>query len=315
MTNLAVQNARVKLNNGKTMPALGLGTWKSVGAGEVETAIVEAVKAGYRLIDGAAIYMNEVEVGQGIRKSIDLKLVEREDLFVTSKLWNTHHLHVREACLQTLKDLQLEYLDLYLIHWPVAFAFGGLRLTADNFVSFDKEGGNVQFEKVSLQETWREMEKLVDEGLVKSIGVSNFTIPLVLDLLTYCRIKPVVNQFEVHPYFVRPSLRHLLAREQIVVTAYSPLGSGQVGPLQDAIVADIAKKHGKSPAQILIKWSIQHGHTVIPKSSNRKRISENANIFDFELTQDQMKSLDGLDKNFRVCTMASFLNGFEFTEA
>ena len=307
------------LRNGQKMPLLGLGTWRSA-PGEVGEAVRQAIKAGYRHIDGASIYMNEREVGQAINQCISEGIVKREDLFITSKLWNTHHGCVREACEKTLKDLGVGYLDLYLVHWPVAFpapADKSIELTGDNYCPFDAKTGQVLFDRsVSLQQMWQQMEQLVDADLVKNIGVSNYTISVLLDLLTYCRIKPAVNQFECHPYFVRPSLRQLCQQEGIVITAYSPLGSGKVGPLQDQLVAEtLAKKYKKSAAQILIRWSLQVGNVVIPKSSSPKRIQENFNVFDFELSAEDVKSISTLDRGFRCCRTAEFWRGFDFTEA
>jgi len=285
------------LNNGVQQPFLGLGTWEGLNpetsAKEVADAIEVAIDAGYRHFDCASVYGNEKVIGQALKKAIDAGKVKREELFITSKLWNTNHGHVREACLQTLKDLQLDYLDMYLMHWPVSFEFQGIPPKSN--VPKDANG-HIMFGKVTIQECWQQLEKLHDEGLAKSIGISNFRLIELLDLLKYARIKPATNQIEVHPYFVREHLVEECHRFGIKITAYSPLGSNHEGPLQDPLIAELSQKYNRSKAQILIRWSTQRGLSVIPKSANPQRVKENANIFDFEISPEDIKRINGLER-------------------
>nr|BAN37950.1 aldose reductase, putative [Entamoeba histolytica] len=285
------------LNNGYKIPKLGLGTWMSAN-GEVGKAVEIAIKNGYRHIDCAKAYGNEKEVGDGIKSAIAKGYVKREELFVTTKLWSTdkHEEDVRPACLESLKKLQLEYLDLYIIHIP---------LTAD------KKTGEFTEEIIPIEETWREMEKLVEEGLVKSIGVSNFNIKKLEELLAIAKIQPAVNQFEFHIYYQRPKLHQFCKKHNIHITGYCPLGnpgisSGVPAPFENEVVKAIAKKHNKKAAQICIKFSIASGHSVIPKSVHEERIKENGEVFDFELDEEDMEKLRGLDKNIKVCDMSFY---------
>jgi alcohol dehydrogenase (NADP+) len=285
------------LNNKKQMPAVGLGTWRA-DKKKVGKAISHAIlNCGYRHIDCAAIYGNEKEIGAAFKEVFSSGKVKREDVFITSKLWNTEHdpSHVEKACRQTLKDLQLEYLDLYLIHWGLPFKHGV------NLEPIGKDG-IVKMEDVSLQETWNAMEKLIKKGLVKSLGVANYTAPMLTDLLNYSTVKPVVNQIEIHPYNTQEELVSFCAKKRIVVTAYSPLGSAEENidrPVTHRTVLSIAKSHKKTPAQVLIRWSVQRGLTVIPKSTKLERVEENIDIFNFTLTVQEMKSITALNKNFR----------------
>ncbi|NCN82719.1 MAG: aldo/keto reductase [Candidatus Pacebacteria bacterium] len=298
----------LSLNNGRTIPALGLGTWKSE-PGKAGTAVAAALEMGYQHIDCAAIYMNEPEVGAAFTRTFSKGAVKREDVFITSKLWNNKH-HpdaVEKACRQTLADLQLEYLDLYLMHWGIAFKPDKEKQPLDEY-------GMIMTEPVSIQETWRAMEQLVKLGLVKSIGVANFTTTMLLDLLTYAKVKPVTNQVEIHPYNAQPELVNFCQAKEVAVTAYSPLGSHgdeKNRPISDSAILSIAKVHGKSPAQVLIRWSLQRGIVVIPKSTNQKRIAENAAVFDFELSEAEMAEINKLNKDHRfVDPIASWGLGY-----
>ncbi|MFA5954495.1 MAG: aldo/keto reductase [Patescibacteria group bacterium] len=283
----------------KTLPRLGLGTWKSE-PGKVGAAVTHAItNCGYRHIDSAAIYGNEKEIGEALSKLFTTKTITREELFVTSKLWNNMHKkeRVRMACEKTLKDLQLDYLDLYLMHWGVAMPESGQ--------SFDEEGLLVT-EKTSIRETWEAMEELVDAGLVRSIGVANFTAPMLLDLLSYARVLPAMNQIELHPYIQQPELVQFCTERGIQVTAYSPLGSrgntekrGLPSPLDDATIISLAKQHNKTPAQIALRWAIQRKTIPIPKSVTPKRIKENYDVYDFELSESDMQAIRQIDKNMR----------------
>lgn len=273
----------IKLNSGYEMPFLGLGTWES-SKKEVGGAVEYAIKdCGYRHIDCAAIYENEKEVGGAFIK-IFSSGIKREDIFVTSKLWDDKHAYddVAPACKKTLKDLQLDYLDLYLIHF-----------------------GTCEKKAVSIRETWEAMQELVKAGLVKSIGVANFTAPMILDLMSYAQIFPAVNQIELHPYLQQSRLVKFCQDQKITVTAYSPLGrAGQIKNvdnvlIEDKIIKDIAVQYGKTPAQILIRWAVERDAIVIPKSTNKQHIQTNSQVFDFKLSLDDMEKISSLNRNLR----------------
>jgi diketogulonate reductase-like aldo/keto reductase len=295
---MSVSSSVLTLNNGLKMPLIGLGTWKSK-VGEVEKAVEAAIKAGYRHIDCAAVYGNEVEVGSGIKAGG----VDRSELFITSKLWNNQHQpqDVEVACRKTLSDLGLEYLDLYLIHWPYAFQRGEDRFPKN-------EDGTLKFDPISPVETYKAMENLVEKGLVKSIGISNFNSKQITDILEKCSIKPVVNQVESHPYLNQTRLLAFCSERGIHLTAYSPLGSPDrpwAKPddpklLDDPKISKMAEKYKKSAAQVVLRWQVQRGVIVIPKSVTPSRIVENSSLFDFELTQDEMSEMEGFDCNGRV---------------
>ncbi|CAH1251066.1 AKR1B10 [Branchiostoma lanceolatum] len=243
---------------------------------------------GYRHIDTAEYYRNEKEIGQALHETFAAGL-KREEVFVTSK--------------RSLTDLGLDYLDLYLMHFPVAYARG------DNFLPFDDKGQAFTLD-IHFMETWKAMEKLVDAGLVKAIGVSNFNISQMEEVLTNGRIKPAVNQVESHPYLGCHRLLEYCTAKGVVITAYCPIarpGSQEaeeykVGSLlEDPVIVEISNKHGKTPAQVCLKWQIQRNVVVIPKSSTPARIKENSQLFDFELSEDDMSAINKLDKNGRLC--------------
>lgn len=288
-----------KLNNGNNIPVLGLGTWESE-KNLVGTAVKFAIsQSGYRHIDCASIYGNEKEIGETLTGILNT-VVKRGDLFITSKLWSTDHRpeHVEEACKKTLADLHLEYLDLYLMHFGIAFKRGGDLEPLD-------ENGKVITDTVSIQETWQAMEDLVKRGLVKSIGVSNFTTTMLLDLLTYAKVKPVMNQIEIHPYNTQTELVDFCKYKDITVTAYSPLGRQGVktikGPklFDELIIKALAKKHKRTSAQILLNWAISRGTIAIPKSVIPEEIAENIEVFDFELTDEERTEINSLNQNRR----------------
>ncbi|XP_017764961.1 PREDICTED: aldose reductase-like [Eufriesea mexicana] len=301
---------KLKFYNGNEVPAFGLGTWKSK-PGEVTEAVKFAIDAGYRHIDGAYVYGNEKEVGAAIKAKINEGIVKREDLFITSKLWNTYHKPelVEPAIKRTLADLGLEYLDLYLIHWPVAFKEGDALMpkNADDTVALSD---------VDYVDTWKAMETLVSKGLTKNIGVSNFNSQQLDRLLKNCTIKPVTNQIECHPYLNQRKLSEFCKRNNILITAYSPLGSPDrpwAKPddpklLDDKKLGELAKKYKKTPAQVLIRYQLDRGHIVIPKSVTKSRIDQNIDVFDFKLSPEDIEYIDTFDCNGRICPLTGSEN-------
>jgi len=290
--------AHLTLHPGAAMPVVGLGTWKSAPSEAGQAVEYALTKCGYRHIDCAAIYGNEKEIGSAFDKVFRAGTLPREEVFITSKLWDTEHSRedVRPACEATLRDLQLEYLDLYLMHWGIAEPKGGH--------TYD-ESGHLVVEKIPLRETWEAMEELVDAGLVRAVGVANFTAPLLLDLFSYARIQPAVNQIELHPYLQQTRLVEFCRRLGMVVTAYSPLarpGYEEMSArlVDEKIIRGIASAHGKTPAQVLLRWGMQRNTVVIPKSIHPERIKENIGVFDFELSEGDMRSIASLERGLRI---------------
>jgi methylglyoxal/glyoxal reductase len=259
---------KVTLNNGVEMPYFGLGTWQSNEGPEVKNAVNYAIDAGYRLIDTATLYQNEKSIGEAIKENS----VAREELFITTKVWNDDQGFEKtlKAYDQSLKLLGVETVDLYLIHWPVTGKY---------------------------LETWRALEKIYKEGRVRAIGISNF-LKLHLDhLLLKAEIIPMVNQMEFHPYLIQQELVDLCSENNIVYQAWSPIMQGRVFDIQ--LLKQIGKNYRKNPAQIVLRWDLQRGVPTIPKSVNQARIISNADIFDFGLTNEEMAQIDDLDKNHR----------------
>lgn len=293
---------QLTFRNGDKLDAIGLGTWKSE-PGEVYKAVREAIKAGYTHIDCAWIYQNENEIGKAFTDAISDGDITRDQLFVTSKLWNSFHApeDVEKAVKESLDALQLEYLDLYLIHWPIAHK-PGVTFSEDN-------SGFAPIEDYPITDTWRAMEALVEKGLVKHIGVSNFNIPKLERLMESANIAPEMNQIESHPLLAQPALFKFCQDNNILYTAYSPLGSrdraeGMKGAdepdmFEIAEIKDMAAKHGVHPAQILIKWAEGRGSAVIPKSVNPARLKANLNSASIPLTEGEMATLNTLDKGYR----------------
>src|SRR5690554_1069682 len=262
----------IRLNNGIDIPTLGLGTYRIGRTDEdVYTAVRTAIDIGYRHIDTATRYMNEKPVGKAIRESG----IPREEIFVTTKLWGTDILNnqIQQAFDGSLRNMKLEYIDLYLVHWPVR-------------------------DKVSF--AWNEMEKIYESGKVRAIGLSNHLVHHMEEVLKTATISPVVNQVEMHPYLIQEDVIGYCSKYNIVPEAWSPLGSSKVPILKDEVLIWIGGKYGKSPAQVVLRWNIQKGIVAIPKSSNEERQAENLNIFDFELTEEEIKQIDKLNKVYRT---------------
>jgi len=292
----------IRLSNGAELPAFGLGTWKSK-PGEVRDAVLEAIRAGYRHVDCAWIYGNEPEVGAALTELIDGGEVARDDVWITSKLWNDRHApeDVEPALRETLAHLGLRHLDLYLMHWPVALNKGVMVPRAAEEMR--------SLEDVPLTETWSAMEGLVDAGLCRTIGVSNFSATKLGEVLDAARIPPAMNQVEMHPYLAQNDLLAYCRERDVAVTAYSPLGSrdrpksmkAEAEPvlLEDPAVGEVAAKHAASPAQVLIAWALRRGTVVIPKSVNAERIRQNLAATELTLDDDDMATIAALDRHRR----------------
>jgi len=297
----------IELAKTKTkMPIFGLGTWKSK-PGEVCNAVKVALEVGYRHLDCAHVYMNEAEVGAGVKAKIEDNTIKREDVFITSKLWcNKHHPDdVEDACRVTLKNLGIDYLDLYLMHWPMAYKRG------DEPFPKDENGEFVAEESIHYTDTWLAMEQLVQKGLCKNIGVSNFNLSMVKEIQAVCTVPIANNQIELHPYLTQVELVQYCQDNNISVTAYSPLGSPDrpwvkdTDPclMKDPEVVRIAEANGKSPAQVLIRFALQRGIICIPKSVTPARIQQNLETLQFELSEGDMKDLMALNRNYRGCAL------------
>ncbi|BDD58158.1 H/ACA snoRNP pseudouridylase subunit [Monascus purpureus] len=270
---MAVADVKFKLNTGAEIPAVGLGTWQSA-PGEVEKAVSHAIAVGYRHIDTAFCYQNEHEVGQGIKEALASGKVKREDLFVTTKLWCSYHTRVEEALDASLKNLGLDYIDLYLMHWPVAFNPNG------NHPLFPKlpDGSRDIDHSHSHVTTWKNMEKLLGTGKVKAIGVSNYSKLYLEQLLPHATVVPAVNQIENHPALPQQEIVDFCKEKGIHITAYSPLGSTGSPLFTAEPIVEVAKKRGVGSATVLLSWHIARGSSVLPKSVTPSRIEENRNL-------------------------------------
>lgn len=295
-----------------TMPEIGLGLWK-IAPEDCAQSVYDAISIGYRHLDSACDYGNEKQVGEGIKRAIDDGLVTREELWITSKLWNTYHAkeHVKPALEKTLEDLGMDYLDLYLIHFPIAQQFVPFetRYPPEWFADPDAAEPKMEFAKVPLSETWQAMEALVDLGLTKNIGVCNYNSALLMDLMNYATIKPYALQIESHPYLTQEKLIKQAQSYGLQVTAFSPLGAlsylelsmadQSESVLEQTAVKQAAERTGKTPAQVVLRWNIQRGCSIIPKSSKMHRLRENLALFDFSLNDDEMRAISGLNANRR----------------
>jgi len=305
---------KVKFYNGSEIPVVGLGTFGSdtYSPDQVAEAVKKAIAIGYRHIDCASIYGNEKEIGGALKEVFAAGLVKREEMWITSKVWNNKHNDVIGSCKQSLSDLGLDYLDLYLVHWPFPnhHASG---VTVDS-----RDPHAVPYIHENYMKTWRDMEKLAEMGLVRNIGTSNMTIAKMTLLLRDCRIKPVVNEMEMHPHFQQPALYNFLAENGIKAIGFCPIGSpgrperdktpDDTVPIEDPIIVEIAKKHGVHPAVICIKWAAQNGQIPIPFSVKPEKFTMNLScVTEDPLTAEEMKSIQAIDKNCR------FIKGQVFT--
>ena len=303
--------ATIPVGSGK-MPAIGLGLWK-IARDDTAEMVCSAIAEGYRHLDSAADYGNEAEVGEGLQAALSDGLVRREDLWITSKLWNTFHRpeHVRAACERTLKDLRLSELDLYLIHFPIALQYVDFdtRYPPEWIADPAAENPVMAPDAVPLSDTWGAMEELVHAGLVKEIGVCNYNTGLLHDLMAYSQIKPAMLQIESHPYLTQERLLRASAQYDMAVTAFSPLGAlsylelnmADMGEsvLEQAAVKEAAARVDRTSAQVVLRWGIQRGTAVIPKTSRVERLKENQLLFDFELNEAEMSAISALNRNRR----------------
>jgi diketogulonate reductase-like aldo/keto reductase len=288
----------ITLNNKLSIPLIGLGTSHMQNAAEV---VYQSIKDGTRLIDTASKYLNEEEVGKGIKKAIEEGIVKREDLFVVTKCWITEKEDPEKAIRSSLARLQLDYVDLYLDHWPSGKSYGGRE----------------QFKFVSMKDMWPKMESLVEKGLTKSIGVSNYNVQNILIILSLCKIKPAVNEVEFHPYLYQKDLKEFCDKEGIKILAYNPVVKGSycknryekemlekgLDLLNEDVVKNLAKKYNKTPGQIVLNWHIHLGVIPIPGSSNPNRMKENLGSAQFEMEENDFQLICALSekKEFRFC--------------
>ncbi|XP_055598180.1 1,5-anhydro-D-fructose reductase-like [Uranotaenia lowii] len=298
----------VLLNNGLKMPAIGLGTSMSKGNDCFE-AVKAAIDVGYRHLDTAYYYRNEAAVGQAIRAKIDEGVVKREDLFVVTKLWNSYHHpdHVGPACDKSLENLGLDYIDLYLIHMPFGYKFIGW--DGDKLMPFDADG-KVQYSDDDFIDTWKAMEKLVEAGKVRSIGVSNFNSEQIERILAICSIKPVTNQVECSPKINQKKFIDFCKSNDIVLTAHSPLGRPHLYEkepekkpkpvLNEPAVVAMAQKYGVTPTQIVLRYLVEIGAVPVPKSSNVDHLKQNLDIFGFQLSEEDRLVMDSFNSNVRM---------------
>ncbi len=304
---------------GSPMPAVGLGLWK-IDKADTAEVVSNAIEIGYRHLDSAADYGNEPEVGLGISAALSKNLCAREDLWITSKLWNTYHRpeHVQAACEKTLQDLGVDYLDLYLIHFPISLQYVDVETRYPPEWFFDPGAAKpkMQIDPVPLSETWKAMEALQKKGLVKQIGVCNYNTGLLHDLMAYAEIKPAMLQIESHPYLSQENLIRAAQAYKMAITAFSPLGAlsyvsldmagENESVLEKEVVLAAAQRVNRSSAQVVLRWGVQRNTAVIPKTVNPARLKENLALFDFELTNEEMAAISALNQNRRFNDPAVF---------
>ncbi|KDQ63264.1 hypothetical protein JAAARDRAFT_29284 [Jaapia argillacea MUCL 33604] len=293
---------------GQKMPLVGFGLWKVTKDTCAET-VFNAIKAGYRLLDGAGDYGNEKQAGEGVKKALAAGIVKREELFITSKLWNTFHAHdhVKALAKKQLSDWGLDYFDLYLVHFPISLKY--VDPTHRYPPEWFGDDGKVYTQNTPLQETWKAMEELVDEGLAKNIGLSNCQGSLIIDLFRYARIEPAVLQIEHHPYLTQEPLVQLCKTFGIAVTGYSSFGPQSYVELGMAkgtslfehdVITSVAKSQGRSVTQILLRWATQRGIAVVPKSNNHDRLVQNLDCNTFDIPEADMKKISSLNIGLRL---------------
>ncbi len=302
----------VKLASGAKVPSVGLGLWKIDDDAAAEV-VQTAIDLGYRHLDAACDYGNEAQGGAGIAAAIAEKKVTRDELWITSKLWNTYHRaeHVMPAVKRTLTDLRLDYLDLYLVHFPIALKYVPIdtRYPPGWFYEPSAAAPVMKADPVPIRETWEAMQELVRAGLVREIGVSNFGVSLIRDLMSYASIPPAMLQIELHPYLTQDKLVRFCRESNIAVTGFSPLGAqsyfslnmarADEAVIEQAAVKAIGERHRRSPAQVVMRWGVQRGTAIVPKTTRTQRLTENLSLFDFELTKEEMATISGLDRQRR----------------
>ncbi|KAI8888413.1 4-dihydromethyltrisporate dehydrogenase [Backusella circina FSU 941] len=294
---------------GDKMPLAGFGTAR-IPAEETAQVVYNAIKTGYRLIDGALLYNNEDQVGEGVRRAIDEGIVKREELFIVGKLWNHYHAkeHVRPTFDRTYKSYGLDYIDLYLVHFPVATEYVPIEDGKD--ITFFNDDKKFILEPSPMYECWAEMEKLVDAGLVRNIGISNFNVQSTVDLLTYCKYKPATLEIEHHPYLQQKRLIDWVKTKDIHTIAYASFGPAVYNAVPKSIahlpslfthpvIEKISKKHSKGPGEILLRWAVQRDIVVIPKSVNVERMKSNLDLFSFNLDDKEMEAIAAMDEKAR----------------
>ena len=294
-----IQRTR-KLNNGIDIPLIGLGTSR---INNIVDVIYGSIKDGLRLIDTAVYYKNEAEVGEGLKKVLDEGIVKREELFIIGKLWIDDRNNPEKGIRETLKKLQLDYLDLYLDHWP-----SGINLSdPENFK-----------DQISIYDVWPKLEELVEKGLTRSIGCSNYNVQSLLNLLSFCKIKPAANEVEFHPYFYQKNLKDFCDKENITLIAYYPLAKGNGAKIyikehqgefdifEDNCVKQLSEKYNKTKGQIILNWEVSQGIVTIPGTSNPKRMEENMDIFDFKMDEDEINNLGSYGKKMKFCGCRRF---------
>jgi aldehyde reductase len=298
----------IKLYNDRGIPIVGLGTWQLGDDSQVEQAIKDAIDVGYRHIDTASRYDTEKGIGIALRQAITSRRVKREDMFITSKVWNNMHSRpkVIESINASLKNLGLKYLDLALIHWPTGF----FEEKDPNFYPKYKNGSVIPrtWEKDDYLETWKGLEDAVNLGLTKYIGVSNFNIRQLGRVLDEAKIKPVINQVECHPYLNQQKLLEFCQKNNVLLEAYAPIRRADKELLNDPVLTEIAAKHNKTAAQVAFRWQIQRGVVVIPKTSKKSRMIENLDIFDFNISDEDMRKVLGMKQKERYYDIPGIQN-------